>query len=89
MHNALRFAKTKIVISTSDDGICVSNDGEKIEENILENLFKRFERGELGETGLGLAICKRISHQYGYSIKAENLEMVTFTVYNDVFIKTK
>lgn len=81
LDNALRYAKSKIVITLKEDGFSVYNDGSQIDENKIEHLFKAYEVGEKGQFGLGLSIVHRVVSQYGYFISARNIrEGVEFIV---------
>jgi two-component system, OmpR family, sensor histidine kinase CssS len=74
--NELRYAKSFIRISTYEDDkqqyISIYNDGEKIPDDKLKNIFGVFNKDKGGNFGLGLDIVKRIVTMYNGSIKAEN-----------------
>ena len=74
--NGLRYAKSLIRINIYEDDknqyIIIYNDGEKIPEDRLENIFWAFNKGNEGNFGLGLDIVKRILSMYNGSIKAQN-----------------
>lgn len=74
--NQLRYAKNKIEISLIKDQkhsiIRLWNNGDPIEEDILDNIFNRFSKGNKGEIGLGLAIVYRILNIHGSSISVKN-----------------
>lgn len=74
--NALRYAKNIININISEhDGhkfITIYNDGEKIVQNKLDNIFEVFKKGTGGNFGLGLDIVKRIVTMYGGKIIVQN-----------------
>ena len=74
--NGLRYAKSLIRINIYEDNdkqyITIYNDGEKIPEDKLENIFWTFNKGKGGNFGLGLDIVKRIVSMYNGSIKAQN-----------------
>ncbi len=72
LDNALRYAKTKIIIDLKEDGFSVYNDGSEIDEDKIDSLFKAYEVGEKGQFGLGLSIVHRVVTQYGYLISAHN-----------------
>ena len=76
--NGLRYAKSLIRINVYEDQeqqyIKIYNDGEKIPDNKLENIFWVFNKGNGGNFGLGLDIVKRIVNMYNGSIKAQNEE---------------
>ncbi|WP_373898735.1 ATP-binding protein [Haloimpatiens sp. FM7315] len=70
--NAFKYAKSNIRIraTTKEDNIVFNffNDGDKISEKNLKNIFKPFVKGENGGTGLGLTICKKIVMMYNGDI---------------------
>lgn len=74
--NELRYAKSFIRINTYEDAkqqyISIYNDGEKIPDDKLKNIFGAFNKDKGGNFGLGLDIVKRIVTMYNGSIKAEN-----------------
>jgi two-component system, OmpR family, sensor histidine kinase RstB len=83
--NALRFAKTKVVIkcsqNESDVMIEVCDDGPGIPQSERERVFKPFARlensrsRESGGVGLGLAITQRIVQRHGGSISVIDSEI--------------
>ena len=74
--NGLRYAKSLIRINIHEDDkqqyITIYNDGEKIPEDRLQNIFSVFDKGTGGNFGLGLDIVKRIVNMYDGGIKAQN-----------------
>lgn len=72
--NALRYAKSKVVIKTGVHYISVYNDGSTIDSENIESLFKAYEKGEGGQFGLGLSIVNKVISNYGYTIRAKNHE---------------
>ena len=84
--NQLRYAKSKIEISmdsahkNSMVKLRFANDGEKIDEDKLVNLFKPFEKSVSGENGLGLYIAKKIIELHGGEIEIKNEESFVATV---------
>ena len=66
--NALKYGKDSIVVSLTlyDDiiRIRVNSNGERIPEENLENIFKKFFHGGKG-TGLGLPLARAIAEQHG------------------------
>ena len=72
LSNAIRYAKEKIVITIKSDCIIFYNDGDKIDENVINNLFEPYKKGKKGENGLGLSIVKGNCNLIGYSICAKN-----------------
>jgi signal transduction histidine kinase len=75
--NAIRYAKTKILIScflTSHSKIIikVEDDGKGLAPHDLEKVFQRFYSGEDGGSGIGLAITKAIIEAHNGTISAFN-----------------
>ncbi|MBO7676417.1 MAG: HAMP domain-containing histidine kinase [Erysipelotrichaceae bacterium] len=80
--NALRYADTLIRITLKDNLLEVYNDGEPIEKDRLDKLFKPYEKGNKGKFGLGLSIVKRVTETYGYTVTGENMSKgVVFRIY--------
>lgn len=72
--NFIRYANKEIVIRLNRDKIELQNDGEKIDDNVLDKIFDIYTMGNKGKTGLGLTIVKQALDLFGYKIKAKNLE---------------
>ncbi len=76
--NALRHAKSKIVISVKEQNskvvISVSDDGKGINEDDLPHIFERFYKGTDGEFGLGLSVAKAAIENMKGEISAKNSE---------------
>lgn len=70
--NAYRYINNKLIITLKDNYLEIYNDGEAIDINHIETLFKPYEKGTKGQFGLGLAIVYKTVTLYGYSVKAEN-----------------
>ncbi len=82
LDNALRYAKSVLKITLSDDLLEIYNDGESIEKDRLDKLFKPYEKGTKGKFGLGLSIVKKVCDTYGYTITGENMsDGVIFRIY--------
>lgn len=80
--NALRYAKRTVKVTLAEDLLEVYNDGESIEKDRLDKLFKPYEKGTKGKFGLGLSIVKRVCDTYGYAVTGENLaDGVVFRIY--------
>ena len=71
--NFMRYADKEIVIRLNQNIIELQNDGEKIDDQMLDKIFDTYTMGNKGKTGLGLAIVKQTLDLFGYKIKAENL----------------
>ncbi|MBQ9023925.1 MAG: HAMP domain-containing histidine kinase [Bacilli bacterium] len=72
LSNAIRYAKEKIVITIKNDNITFYNDGDKIDENVINNLFEPYKKGKKGENGIGLSIVKGNCNLIGYNVMAKN-----------------
>lgn len=72
LDNALRYAKSKIVIYCDVTKCRVYNDGSIISEQAMNNMFEAYEKGNDGQFGLGLAIVKKVATSYGYRVYAVN-----------------
>lgn len=76
--NQIRYAENNIEISLKrlDEKsiLRIWNDGPEIEENLIKNLFNKFNKGHKGEFGLGLAIVDRIIKNHNSKIYAINEE---------------
>ena len=82
LDNAMRYAKSTINIYLDQSTLKIFNDGEKIDENILPNIFNAYEKGKGGNFGIGLSIVKRTVELFGYDVKAKNSdEGVTFIIF--------
>lgn len=74
VENASRYAKTLIKITLKENYLEIFNDGENIDNDKMEYLFKPYVRGVKGQFGLGLSIVEKTAHMYGYNVVANNLE---------------
>ena len=82
LNNFIRYAKKKIKITVKNNKIILYNDGENIDENVLNNIFTPYEKGVKGVFGLGLSIVKKTLHLLNYDISIENVKNgVKFTIY--------
>jgi signal transduction histidine kinase len=75
--NAIRYAKSKIVISSFINGqkevvIKVEDDGKGLATGETEKVFQRFYSGEDGGSGIGLAITRAIIEAHNGKISAAN-----------------
>ena len=76
------YAKEKIKIVVKNNKIILYNDGENIDENILNNIFTPYEKGVNGVFGLGLSIVKKTLRLLNYDINIENVKNgVKFIIY--------
>ncbi|MGL4873909.1 MAG: ATP-binding protein, partial [Clostridium sp.] len=78
IENSLRYVKEEIEIKLykTNEGITIEifNDGEKIKEEDLKNIFENLYKGKSGNFGLGLYITKRIIDYYKGNIYVRNEE---------------
>src|SRR5690606_19644537 len=76
LDNQMRYAKNSILISLRDKGssvlLKIRNDGPPIEDEVLKSLFSKYNVGEKGQFGLGLAIVQRIVNLHQAKIWAKN-----------------
>lgn len=72
LSNFVRYAKKDIVITIKDKQIVFFNDGEKIEDTIINSIFEPYKKGKKGEHGLGLSIVKGNCDLIGYKVIAKN-----------------
>ena len=72
LDNAIRYAKSKIIITLTEEKLTVYNDGSNISDDKIATLFNAYEKGEKGNYGLGLSIVKRTVNLFGYDIEALN-----------------
>lgn len=76
LSNAIRYAKTRVDINVFEDNnnvhIRVSDDGEGITPEDMDNIFKRFYKGKGGSTGLGLSIVRAAATAMGGTVSAWN-----------------
>ncbi len=80
--NFIRYAKNKISITVKNNKIILYNDGENIDENVLNNIFTPYKKGVNGVFGLGLSIVKKTLHFLNYDISIENVKNgVKFIIY--------
>lgn len=84
--NAIRHAEGKVALSVDQSNgqlfIMIEDDGPGIPENLMDNLFHRFVKGEGGETGLGLSIARAIVERSGGKITAGKSDLggASFTI---------
>ena len=82
LNNFMRYAKKKVKITVKNNKIILYNDGENIDEKVLNNIFTPYEKGVNGVFGLGLSIVKKTLHFLDYDITIENVKNgVKFTIY--------
>ena len=74
LNNFMRYTKKNIKINVKNNKITLYNDGEKIDENILNNIFTPYEKGLNGMFGLGLSIVKKSLRLLDYDITVNNVK---------------
>ena len=72
LNNFIRYAKNQIKITVKKNVITLYNDGPKIDEKIVNDMFSPYKKGLKGNFGLGLSIVKKTLNLLGYDINAEN-----------------
>ena len=88
LDNSLRYAKSIIEINLSENLLEIYNDGDAIEKDRLDKLFKPYEKGNKGNFGLGLSIVKKVAETYGYNVTGENMnDGVIFRIYTNKKMK--
>lgn len=81
LNNFMRYAEKKIKITIKNKRITFYNDGENIDENILNDLFTPYKKGIKGQFGLGLSIVKKTVALFGYEVSVKNEKKgVTFLI---------
>jgi len=70
LDNAIRHAKSEVVVRCTKGRIEVRDDGEGVPPELREKIFERFFRGEPSRTGLGLPIARWIAEAHGGTLKA-------------------
>ena len=74
LNNFMRYAKKEIKITIKNKKITLFNDGDKIDENILNSIFTPYEKGLNGMFGLGLSIVKKSLRLLNYDITVNNVK---------------
>lgn len=72
LNNFMRYALKEVIITIKNESIKFYNDGENIDENILNDIFTPYKKGIKGEFGLGLSIVKKSVSLFGYEISVRN-----------------
>jgi len=74
LNNFMRYAKKEIKITAKNKKIVLFNDGEQIDENILNNIFTPYKKGINGMFGFGLSIVKKTLQLLKYDIEVSNVK---------------
>lgn len=72
--NAKRYAKSEILIVLRENHIRIFNDGEPIDEQFLNSVFRPYEKGSKGQFGLGMSIVKKTVDFFGMTMLVRNEE---------------
>ncbi len=72
LNNFIRYANKEIKITVKNNKIILYNDGESIDEEIVNSIFSPFKKGMKGQFGLGLSIVKKTLNLLNYDISIEN-----------------
>jgi two-component system, OmpR family, sensor histidine kinase CssS len=79
--NAVRYAKTKIIIKLKNKKLTFYNDGEPINQKFIDELFKPYQKGQKGQFGLGMSIAQKTCAHFNLLLKVENVDSgVLFTI---------
>ncbi len=79
--NFMRYTKNNIKVTIKSKKIILFNDGEKIDEDIVNNIFNPYTKGAKGQFGLGLSIVKKSLMLIKYDISVKNEKNgVTFII---------
>ena len=79
--NAIRYAKTKIIITLKNKKLTFYNDGEPISQKFIDQMFKPYEKGQKGQFGLGMSIVQKTCTHFNLKLSVENIdEGVRFTI---------
>ena len=70
--NFMRYANTTIKIIAKNNKIILFNDGDNIDDDLLNGIFTPFRKGIKGQFGLGLSIAKKSVSLLGYEITVRN-----------------
>ena len=73
LNNFIRYAKKEIKINIKSKKITLYNDGENIDEKLINNIFTPYEKGINGVFGLGLSIVKKTLQFLNYDITITNM----------------
>lgn len=79
--NAIRYAKTKIVIYSKNYSVIIYNDGDPVEEQFIQQGFTPYEKGSKGQFGLGMSIAQKTLSFFHLSLEVRNEEVgVSFII---------
>lgn len=72
--NFMRYVKKNISIEINNKKLILFNDGESIDESIINDIFFPYKKGMKGQFGLGLSIVQKTCKLLGYDITVENVK---------------
>lgn len=75
LRNAINYTDSgEVVVSITDDGLAVKDNGPGMDAELLKRVFEPFERGESKASGfgLGLTIVKRLCDRFDWNISIES-----------------
>ena len=79
--NSIRYAESKIIINLTKKELTIFNDGAHIDSKTLNKIFTPYEKGDKGESGLGMSITKQILSHYHLQLSISNVKSgVMFTI---------
>lgn len=82
LSNFMRYAKKEIKITAKNNKIVLYNDGNKIDDTLIEAIFNPYRKGVKGSFGLGLSIVKKTLNIMNYDIYIKNEKKgVSFNIY--------
>ena len=85
IENAYRYVNSKIKITLKQNYLELYNDGESLDNENIEALFKPYEKGTKGQFGLGLSIVYKTCTMYGYNVTAVNRDVgVSFIIEKNI-----
>ena len=81
IENALRYAKSQIIITLKNKKVTIYNDGEPIDDKFLNNDFRPYQKGHKGNFGLGMSIVAKTAELFSLRVYVENVNNgVRFTI---------
>jgi two-component system, OmpR family, sensor histidine kinase CssS len=72
--NAIRYAKSEIVIQLKNKRLTFYNDGEPIHQKFIDQLFHPYEKGQKGQFGLGMSIAQKTVTHFNLTLTVENID---------------
>lgn len=79
--NATRYAKEEIKIELKQDYLRIYNDGEPIDSQFLNSVFKPYEKGSKGQFGLGMSIVLKTVNFFDFTMNVKNEDIgVSFII---------